>query len=80
MLNIKQIKIVTHYNKNDTQFHDTHWGKDLYIDGKLVAQYEEEYEDGGWNSATHKIDGFFDCLNYLGLGYEAEVIEEDVAG
>lgn len=75
MNNIKQIKIITHYCKGDTQFMSDHCGKDLYIDGDLVEQYGEECDD----SAAAKIDGFFDCLKYLGLGHEAEVIEQNVA-
>lgn len=74
MTNIQELKIIYHYPKHDSEFIDDYCGVSLWINGDCIQEYGDDYHDKG----DSKVEGFVDCLKFLKLADDDDVIEENI--
>ena len=65
-MNIK-VKVVWYYEENIDEDYSR---VDVFINDKKAISYRDDYHDGGYL----KINGFIDCLNFLGYQVQREDI------
>ncbi len=70
----KEIKVITHYFKEDEDYVGDYDSVEITIDGKTVITYGDYYHDKG----GEKAEGFIDGLSYI-LGKKVEFNKEDIA-
>lgn len=56
-----QIKIVTHYDRDDIDCSGDYASIDIYLNGTKIKSYGDYYHDKG----SEKVDGFLDGLTML---------------
>jgi hypothetical protein len=57
----RELKIITHYKKEDTKFYEDYCDIEIFLDGILIKQYEDGYHDKG----KEKTEGFVHAIHSL---------------
>ena len=68
------IKIITHYGKNDIECTGDYWEIDLVIDDKSHFYFGDDYHERGMD----KVEGFLRAAKYF-VGYDINIEREEVA-
>lgn len=57
----KKILIVTHFTKDDEDCGGDYYDIEVFVDGKLAAEYGDYYHDKG----SEKAEAFVDGVNFI---------------
>lgn len=68
------IKVVTHYSKDDTRCIGDYIDIEVFVDGRLAIKYGDYYHDKGQEKAV----GFIDAIKYS-LNPKPEIVKEEIA-